>query len=228
MFRSAYASIHNGSIATDYHSSMFPIPELVAADGALTIVFLSSKSVKYFEPSEDDWYRANKPGGNLTDGSPVWVQDGPASPLACLEQYQYCNPSLPPGSNCGALTNRRDAHRNAEALFSHTNASATLLSWAERGFAHLATDPTSFPDKFGSMSLHSRKYIQASIMPRLPNNQWQLDAGYWFATALASLQRTVVTFAAGPSRMNPDIQRWIEPPHTPEERYICENQVSNL
>ncbi|KAM7211649.1 hypothetical protein V8F06_012975 [Rhypophila decipiens] len=220
----AYASPLNGSINPDHHSSMFPIPELMRTDGDLQIVFLAAKGITYFEPSDDDWYRANRPGGNITYGTPIWVQDGPASPLACLEQYQFCNPSLPPGNNCAPLSGRTDAQLNAIALFTQSKASEALLSWAEHGFDHLTSSLGGFPDKFGSISLHSRKYIQASIMPKLPSNQWQLDVSYWFATVLASLQRTVVTFAAGPSRINPDIERWIEPPHTPEERYICENQ----
>ncbi|KAM7188767.1 hypothetical protein V8F33_010430 [Rhypophila sp. PSN 637] len=220
----AYASPLKGLVNPDHHSSMFPVRELMRTDGDLQIVFLAAKGITYFEPSDDDWYRANKPGGNITYETPIWVQDGPASPLACLEQYQFCNPSLPPGSNCAPLSGRTDAQLNAIPLFSQSKASEALLSWAEHGFDSLTSSVGGFPDKFGSISLHSRKYIQASIMPKLPSNQWQLDVSYRFATVLAILQRTVVTFAAGPSRINPDIERWIEPPHTPEERYICENQ----
>ena len=223
MCSTSYMTIENGSTPA-YSSAMLPIPELFRTDGDLSIIFLAAKGITYSEPSEDPWYRATRPAPGLSDEISRWVQDGAASPLACLSQYQFCNPSLAE-NNCTPLSSKYDAFQNAKRLFAATN-SAALLAWAEHGLNRIAETFSGFPDKFGSMSLNSRKYIQASNMPKLPSNQWQLDVGYWFTTVLASVQRTVVTMATGPARINPDIAKWIEPPKTAEELEICANQVS--
>ena len=89
-------------------STFTPIDELLRSDGDLVLMFLSGNGVYFYEKSNDPWYRATRDNGNG-----IYQTDVAASPLGCVQQFQFCDG----GSKCGTLASLVDAAADAAPLF---------------------------------------------------------------------------------------------------------------
>ncbi|KAL1640191.1 hypothetical protein SLS58_007142 [Diplodia intermedia] len=98
-----------------------PIPELRQIEGDITLYFLSSNFVLFSRKMDDPWYSAHTDfmevfmtglDGRMT----TYRGDEPASVLACVSQYQFCNPNQPVNSQCTALGSIEDREQEFKSL----------------------------------------------------------------------------------------------------------------
>ncbi|KAI0166036.1 hypothetical protein GGR57DRAFT_3138 [Xylariaceae sp. FL1272] len=95
-------------------------------DGDMSLFFLLSNGVYFFDsPMADDWYRATRfvrhvtRSGNLNQTKNTYMPAEGASPLACVEQHQWCNNAW----GCGPLASLFGAAYGVAALFNLTRGS---------------------------------------------------------------------------------------------------------
>ena len=76
--------------------------DLFRPDGDVYILFLSGNGVGFLENTTDDWYQATSPwpavriGLTIANGSrSLYRPNEAASPLGCVDRWQFCNPALP-------------------------------------------------------------------------------------------------------------------------------------
>lgn len=211
-------------------------------DGDLHLFFLSANLVSFTRPTYDPWYQATEntdirrdaPGGstgNITfdDRMRVWIQDEAASPLACKQQEQICNPSRLEGSRCGPLASNMDYILSAwedGLVFLNETAWKNRLLWAMNGaLMNLGGDMTRVVAQLGAHSLLSRTTLSMQgLQGPLPVDQWMSDVEHWFHVTMTSFQGSFLTSAVGPT--DPNVALFNnQKPTTPEERWFCENQV---
>ncbi|KAI1079547.1 hypothetical protein F5B20DRAFT_571027 [Whalleya microplaca] len=187
--------------------SITPIPELTRTDGDLTLLFLSGNGVLFSEPLDDDWYRAIIPFGTLFQSNsegeaPIYAMAEAASPMGCIEQFQWCSSSA---TECGPLASASDAYRGAAEKFGTTieaarnpnelNSSSTAshFDWIHRVVGQAHGDLATVLGTLNSQSLASQQTtVQAAVVdavsgttdPALthlnvrPLNQYQRDMCY--------------------------------------------------
>lgn len=227
------------------NSDFTPIPALFDPDGDTHLIFLSSNGIQFFDKTDDPWYRATVPGDNVYrytqntgEGVMVYQPEEAASPLGCISQYQFCNPSMS-GNNCGPLASWGDVQRESAYLFGVTpedmengvfpttsNTMGSRFVWLTQVLGHGQASIPSLIMQLGQDALTSLKYITSGIMGPLPTNQWQLDVRYWWATYLASVQAAVVDTAYGPT--DPALTPSKVLPFNSHARDMCNNQVGYL
>lgn len=231
--RTFYIPVYNGTMYST--AQPLPSPSLYRTDGDIILIFLSGNGVWFSEPSDDDWYRANVSEGPIVmydvpeNTTSYYRPDEDASPMACLEQYQWCNARLPRDRGCGPLGSFQDASLGAYPLFNITSEdddrgySDTELGshfiWIYRGFKSYPTSVANILLNLGPEALASRASKWGGLQGRIPHDQWQLDVTYWWAISLAVLQNVFIDIARG-SR---DIKRL--PPGNSYQQDICNNQV---
>ncbi|KAL9116076.1 MAG: hypothetical protein Q9227_000445 [Pyrenula ochraceoflavens] len=203
-------------------SSFTPVQELAQNDADITLVFLSANGVKFTDKVDDAWYAAhhsfNDTPLSLTpssDSTLHYLADEPASVLGCTEQYQICDPTLPPGQGCSPL-------RSGANLidFDHT-APQTKRDWAiywTVGYQGLQT----VIKELQSTSLTARFGLEQGLQPTLPANQWQLEVENWHNILLSTLQGDSVETAIGPANREMLRYFWTRPSND-IERFICKN-----
>lgn len=220
-----------------------PIPSLFDPDGDIVLIFLSSNGIEFYDKTSDPWYRATVPGGKIQqlggdERLVVYQPEEAASPMGCIKQYQFCNPSLS-GNNCGPLAGWYDAGIESAHLFGLTakdmenesdlptnNIMASRYMWLLEVLTLGAAEIDKIIMDLGPDALTSPKYLSSGIMGPLPTNQWQLDVRYWWATYLATLQAAVVNTAHGPT--DPALDPFKVLPFNSRARDICNNQVRYL
>lgn len=219
-------------------SHFVPIPELSVSDADLLLVFLSPEGTVFLNRTDDPWYRGTVPGAfyqvNLGSKHIVYLPEEAASPMGCVQRFQYCNSS----KECGRLASSVDALASAMPLFhlaqghvwSGLNSSQMPDATAKRfmmfqSTIHHSPDLLLLLTTLGPSSLLSIQHLMQGLMGSLPDNQWQLDVSHWFAMRLASLQANFVNTARGPT------DETVLPFSTSitEEIQVemCNNQVSN-
>ncbi|KAK7736866.1 hypothetical protein SLS63_003215 [Diaporthe eres] len=184
------------------------IPGLFNPDGDTILIFLSSNGIQFFDMTSDPWYRATIPGDTvhgqqLDEGLVVYQPEEAASPMGCVKQFQFCNPSQS-SNNCGPLASWADAQNYAAPLFGITtedfdnaidpptsNVLGSRFVWLGRVLAWGQASIAGIISNLGPEALTSIKYLSTGVMGPLPVDQWQLDVRYWWATFLASLQAAV-------------------------------------
>ena len=121
------------------NSRFLPSSAFNHTGGDIQIVFLSGNGVVFAGESKDVWYRATRPFGNLGNTKNSWKSSATyifkeaASPLGCVQQFQWCNPEYPIPEGCGPLASSLDAFEGAFPLFN-----LTMEDWIsdESLFAH--------------------------------------------------------------------------------------------
>jgi hypothetical protein len=217
-----------------------PIDELYRNDGDTYIFFLIGNGVLYWEPADAAWYQAHIPGpvlksnvgkgGNLT----TYIPDEAASPLGCVEQFQYCNTAYPRETGCGPLAGSIGSALGAASLFNvtaeelvtgnTTTAAGSRFSWfinqqsASATVAHVVRT-------LGPRALASQSKLYQGIQKQLPMNQWQLDMTQIWASSLAGLQAMFLSTAQGQS--DDPLQPYRALPQDSETERLCNSQVSN-
>jgi hypothetical protein len=212
-----------------------PIPELSTPAADLLLVFLSANGVSFWNRTDDPWYRGTIPGwiehAAAYGAYQLYSAEVAASPLCCVQQYQFCNAT----GYCGPLAGFNEAVEGAVAFF---NASqeimnnstyvpvgrmASRLNW----YLDLINVPTQSLfnqlDSAGASALLSQQNIYNAVLGPIPNNQWQLDVQYWWATQLANVQASFVAAAIGPR--SPVLREFSYLPGDSGAQSICDNQV---
>jgi hypothetical protein len=193
--------------------------------------------VAFSSPSKDPWYAVSDIPMNqvkYVDGSDesedsisnLYYTTEPASPLACMQQYQYCNPNLPEEPRCTRLSSQYDAtYEGYDRLFGGSDSEINRFLWYDYALTNVASSLNQVVQDLGAQSMSSRSGLSLGFQGPLPDNQWQVDVAHWFSVILASLQNSVVSLAKGPPS---DLARWKMTPNNTEETYACKNQVSCL
>jgi len=229
----------NGSVAPE--SLYQPMPELLRPDGSLYIIFLEGNGVAFYEATDDDWYRGNVAAHvttslgerDLNDLTTLYKPEEAASPMACVEQYQFCRVD---DTNCGPLASFYDAVMGAAPLFNATRGmlegeedptskSAAQFGWFTNRFSLAATSVEWILNGLGARGLASQLALQNGIQGPMPTNQWQLDVRHWWAIWLASIQAGFVNMARGTD--DPVLKQYAAEPEQFRQD-VCETQVSAL
>ncbi|KAH8898663.1 hypothetical protein GQ53DRAFT_358234, partial [Thozetella sp. PMI_491] len=203
----------NGTVVRS-ESGFIPGPEIHRSDGDVKVIFLVGNGVYFDEPTDDAWYQAHTPGAQayygLTAGlTQEYQSDEAASPMGCVEQFQYCNPSLPEDRRCGPLASFYDASLQAAPMFGLTpedlmnNMTAddpmgSRYIWLANYLSSSATLPPSIIQALGARVLLSQQTLHDGYQTELPKDQWKLDVTHWWSTWLASLQAGYASTATGP------------------------------
>ncbi|KAI8627143.1 hypothetical protein F5Y19DRAFT_477707 [Xylariaceae sp. FL1651] len=223
-----------------------PIEALTPSAGDTTLIFLSGYGIEFTPAMDDDWYQATIPYGNfliaygnsnmsanVTTFRPVEA----ASPLACVEQWQWCNSALPKGTNrsdCGPLDGQVSAAYGAAYLFNLSSAdldpdrptsntaAGTRLIWPLLALVWNPTNIENIIAHLGAKSLASQARVNDGLQYSLPQDQWHYDVTHWFNTVLAAVQASFVDVATGPASYGfPDLYG---PPLNAEEEKLCRSQ----
>ncbi|KAI0544175.1 hypothetical protein F4679DRAFT_591693 [Xylaria curta] len=229
-----------------------PIPELARSDGDTTMAFLSGNGVPFAQLMDDGWYRATDflttiSHSSASGSQPVYRPSVAASPMGCVEQWQWCNSAYPKDRGCGPLAGQSDALYGAAALFNLTSedldsdrpvsseASGTRLIWPALLTLGYPTALPSLLGHLGAKSLASQSRLYSGVQWPLPNNQWQLDVIQWWNTILAAVQASctcnppsvllesyIVEAAQGST--DPEFREFTAPPLNEEEQKLCNSQ----
>lgn len=231
----------------DTQSEFHPIPDLFRPDGDIILAFLSGNGVTFLTKTEDDWYRGIVPetdysysgqaDGNWTTKT-FYRPDAAASPMGCLQQYQFCNPALPDAVKCGPLTGWMDAELGSAHLFGMTkeefldddyvpsDEAPSQWLWLLYVLAQSGASLANVLETLQGQALASTAYLAEGMMAEIPYNQWQFDAMHWWATWLASIQAGVVDIAYGPT--NPIYNPFRYEPFNSHVEQMCNSQVRRL
>lgn len=224
-----------GGAVHPYMSSFSPAPFINRTDGDISLYFLSGNGVKFISPSVDDWYRAVDPYSSiravdLTSNSTTYRPDVAAAPLACIDQYQFCNYK----KECGPLAGMYDAAAGAAGIFDTTEELVTYNfsapTRAGTRFVWFLVALETFPrgafdvvNSMGAQALGSHSGLNAGFQGTLAVDQWKQDVTYWWATALATRQNVFVELARGPT--DPNLVKYRYPPSDQDQWDMCYNQV---
>src|SRR5690349_11296429 len=133
----------NGTLSPK-RSNFQPLPGLLRSDGDLTLYFLSANTVRYTKSTLDPWYQATEPVSvpvlpgayGSKQNISMYTADEVASPLACVEQQQLCDPGASVatqgggmGPNCTPLLSLSDFMAQAPALFKGKEKSLGRFRW---------------------------------------------------------------------------------------------------
>ncbi|KAI1360715.1 hypothetical protein F5Y08DRAFT_348529 [Xylaria arbuscula] len=208
-----------------------PIPELARPDGDTTMIFLSGNGVPFGQLMDDGWYRATDflttiSHSLASGGEKVYRPSVAASPMGCVQQWQWCNSAYPRDTGCGPLAGQSDALYGAATLFNLTSedlypdrplsseALGTRLIWPALLTLGYPTALPSLLGHLGAKSLASQSRLYSGVQWALPNNQWQLDVIQWWNTILASVQASC----------DPEFREYISPPLNEDEQKLCNSQ----
>ncbi|KAK8121693.1 hypothetical protein PG984_010363 [Apiospora sp. TS-2023a] len=141
----------------------------------------------------------------------IYRPDEAASPLGCLEQFQWCrDPDL---GHCGTLDSSWNAIYSAAPWFDLTSEDVdnhfanagksipqtrhgSLLLWT---YLTLGSSGglASLTENLGPGTLASQTLLSEGFIVDVPQNQWQIDVTQWWHTMLASVQARFVNTAHG-------------------------------
>lgn len=219
-----FAGTQNRTISTDPASSFLPNDELARTDADVFVVFLSGHGVFFTEPLYDEWYRATEPfavlGFDGTQNTTLYRPAESASPLGCATQWQFCHSNT---SNCGPMGSYYDAKYGAlQALASDAEA-VDRLQWLTWSLYVDGSGEAALLQQLQADALLSKLSLITGYQGRLPDNEWQLDVGNWFAVYLNMMQSNILETASG--FMVADTGIGSEVPDTDAARKICTNQV---
>lgn len=187
-------------------TTFIPHPEIIRRDGDVTLIFLSGNGLLYVPQAGDEWYRATVRNGHVyrdngTDRLDFYIPEEAASPLGCVEQYQWCRD--PSRGQCGDLAGIKDALYNAAPWFGLTNKDldperpvipnrlGSLLIWSYYNAIHSGTQLAGLINTLGPSSLSSHTVVRQGSVGKLERNQWQVDVTGYALAFQHSLRFTV-------------------------------------
>lgn len=228
----------------EYQNSGFiPIQEISDVSGNIVIVFLSGNGIMFLQPHDDGWYKATTVKGNMTTTASsgkaqAYIFDEAASPLGCVQQWQWCNLEYPGTSGCGPLASSTDAILGALPKFNITKdqmttdsqerakiqtATAARFLWS--AMIHDSRDNGIYNviASLGTKSLVSQSSLFSGVQVSLDENQWQLEVTNWWNIMLAAYQSGYVETAIGEA--DPGLQPVLVAPSNEYEQQACRSQV---
>jgi hypothetical protein len=208
--------------------SFLPIHELARPDADITLVFLSFDKV-YEKPIDDIWFAAHRPrplqsSVNVTDT--VYTRDLPVTTLGCTEQHQICT------GGASNSTVRKCTPLMGMYQIQTDPGGVTSLNFTDRQNSTYIRVFQSVEDSTLSvllsrliqrdMPLLARKQVILVVSSFLPDNQWEMEAEYFFSIGMAHLQRDVVNYGTG--QMSPDTS-FIAVANTTADKWLCQNLI---
>lgn len=206
------------------------------------LVSLSGNGVTFFKSTPDPWYRGTVPGEQVSyigqkDSATLYQPEEAASTLGCVQQYQFCSPSLPEDRRCGPLASLSDSILESLTLFNVTKEEfrtnqftshrlGSRFQWLLMQLRNSVVGMDRILITLGPRALESHKYFTSGVIGELPDNQWQIDVSHWFAIYLASVQAEVVNTAMGPT--DPTLSKYTIRPPNRHIQELCQNQVRVL
>jgi hypothetical protein len=219
----------NESLISSAINDWTPIPALRLTDADVHLAFLGAPEIHFSNPIDDPWFSAHTSASGLHDKNSkdvldAYVQDEPLSVMACTQQFQYCNPSMPENERCEPLRGLIDPRRSERlhAIFPDESQFAAI-KWANfiwTGNFYTISATLGF---IGASALRARNSLSYGFSGPLPSNQWQLEAEHWVKAELASLQDVFVEAASGMPeavkafRVEPSVNETVA-------RGMCQNQ----
>ena len=165
------------------HDSWQPIPELSVSDADVSVFFLETNDIVYSTPVVDPWFAAEEgPFSRSTSyGNITYYQSNlPVKALACVQQYQFCNPSLNHNESCTPLMGIFEAARSAPATVFSQSKDIDRFLWSLSAIQNMAGGFTEISMVLRGGSLLASDYVSQFGQDGLPDNQWELELEHWF------------------------------------------------
>ena len=119
------------------------------------------------------------------------------STMACIDQYQICNPNKTPYS-CTLLGEINQMLNGASEINLNPAQNAT----AQRVGPYLSMSNTQYTVNYlGNSALLAQDHVSSLLGAGLPSTQWQIEIEGWFAVALAKLQALAVEYPIQPTEI---------------------------
>lgn len=182
------------------------------------------KDIRYFKAVNDLWFEALDTMVSQTEygNQTSYYTERPIGALACIQQYQFCNPSLEEDKSCTTLDGIFEATRIASStLFPQPEDSEKFL-WSLAAIRDMAGGFNELISWVKGGSLLAGDYVSNLGQDGLPDNQWELELEHWFKFTMADLQRAILDQATGP--VVPEAVSLYSAPTSPEARTVCGSQ----
>jgi hypothetical protein len=163
-----------------------------------------------------------------------------ASPLGCVEQWQWCNSAYSRELGCGPLAWMQDAFAGALPFFNlaremldderppaNTSAGTRLIWPALVQYAGSAQVGWAVEELKTSV-LASQSVLVGGVQYPLPKNQWKLDVTNWWNTLLAKTQTNLVKSTIGLTGPEMQSAALAVTPVNDYERSLRNNQVYRI
>lgn len=186
-----------------------PIDALNRTDADISLLFVSSNSIRYMEPCGDPMFAAHYEHNISGNGVSVewWTADIAVSSVGCAEQYKICNPNI---NKCtdflgqGQLMNLLvSTHGDTIGLNDIQKEISTRITLA------LQVTSVYYATYTGNgNALRASETVTNLDQAYLPPNQWMIEASSWFDQGLARLQAMILEYATGPASIAPGAYLW--------------------
>ena len=184
-------------------------------------------NVRYSTPVADLWFAAELGPINATSAYrnisfQFYRSDEPVRTLACVQQYQFCNPSLKHDESCTPLQGILEATRIAASTIFSKSEDRNGFLWSLAAIMNMANGFTELTAFLRGGSLLASDCVSNLGQDGLPSNQWELELEHWFKFTLADLQRAILDQATGP--VTSEARSFHSPPTPAEAQAICGSQ----
>ncbi|KAI1733858.1 hypothetical protein F4680DRAFT_471695 [Xylaria scruposa] len=205
----------NNDGINDFH----PISELNNASGNVVLVLIeSSFETVHTKQCDDPVFAAHVPEPIDNISQYIYHPDRLAGVIGCVEEIQICNPNG--NHDCTSLGGLSDPFKEASlglSLNAIQNATLNLLSHRLISLYWVGGDDSNL--------LANRHLTRGILYSPLPSNQWQIEVQGWHATAMASLQYSLLL------RISDDYTEYNSSPLTltsSEDLAICSRQRARI
>ena len=174
------------------------MPELDVPEGSVTIAFIRSKDVSYFEPQYDPLFRTVTNWTSSTNNTFFTRRFPVASALGCVETYELCLPESS-GLNCLDLLYHEPASEVEEISTTTESFGINVDASIELAYgAYQYCNPSySIIPRSGQILDAQSKMLIDGFSLSLPSNQWEIEAQKIFNVTLATFQLNVWRIARG-------------------------------
>ncbi|KAF2183637.1 hypothetical protein K469DRAFT_667831 [Zopfia rhizophila CBS 207.26] len=198
-------------------SLFIPRPEFNVSDGDTKLLFLNANGISFTAPCDDPWFSAHKPyAERLQQNRTFYRPDYLASPVGCVEQYQFCNPHQR-GQPCTPIAGIIPAAASAKFELALSPMQSAIVDLFVNAIYAVNTDIAQ-PNLHKTDLLAEEGATNGWQLP-LPNNQWTLELQDMHNKVLAMLQRVIVDYARGPGSTS--AQKFIAVPDNRESTALC-------
>lgn len=201
-------------------SSFQPISALTPSDADTSLFFLSFNG-KYTAEVKDPWFSAGKEYHRDSPLSLVatnFERDRPISTLGCTEQHQIC-------AGEGRCTTLQGLNQIQETLGAHFKLTPNQDVTLDRLVKAIGVSALSFVantlarSRTPLLAVNLTATETSTLSLPVPDDQWQLEVGYWHAVAMAQLQRTLIEYGTG--QISPQVKYLV--PATGADKVFCRN-----
>jgi hypothetical protein len=183
------------------NQTWLPASALNIQNADVSVAFLAQNSIEYLSPVSDPWFSAHQLSNLSIPNDPIvlYAPDENLNVMACIDQYQICNPNTSPYT-CTIVGSELDMRKGylEIGLNDYQIATAMRLSFALR-----LTGTYITLESLGDTALLARDRLTGTFGLRLPDNQWQIEVQGWFETSLAKLQSYMVEWTANLADLGP-------------------------